>query len=76
MITSNGGPLGPGLLLDGIACPTGTSVVGGGAQAPAHLPVVQVVGSIDQGGPSAWEVEVANDGTATEQVNGFAICAA
>ena len=75
MITSNGTTVGPGLLIDGIACPTGTSVVDGGTQDPAHLPVVQVIGSIDQD-TSSWIVGVANDGTATEQVNGYAICAA
>jgi hypothetical protein len=76
MIASNGTTLAPGFtLLDGIACPTGTSVVDGGTQDPAHLPVVQVVGSIDQD-VSSWSVAVANDGTATEQVNGYAICGA
>lgn len=74
-ITSNGTTVGPGLLFDGIACPTGTSAVGGGVQVPAHLPVVQVVGSIDQD-TSSWAAEVANNGQATEQVNGFVICAA
>lgn len=74
-IASNGTTLGPGLLFDGIACPTGTSAVGGGVQVPAHLPVVQVVGSIDQGA-FGWAVGVANNGQATEQVNGFVICAA
>ncbi len=74
-ITSNGTSLGPGLLFDGIACPAGTSAVGGGVQAPAHLPVVQVVGSIDQDA-FGWAAEVANNGQATEQVNGFVICAA
>ena len=75
MIASNGGSFGPGLLVDGIACPTGTSVVGGGTQDPAHLPVVQVVGSIDQD-TSSWSVGVANDGTAAEQINGYAVCGA
>jgi hypothetical protein len=75
----------PGFTLsDGIGCPTGTSVVGGGVQVPDHVPVVQVpdhvpvvqvAGSIDQGA-FAWDVDVNNLGQSAHQVNGYAICAA
>jgi hypothetical protein len=73
-IASNGTTLAPGFtLLDGIACPTGTSALDGGAQDPAHLPGVQIGGSIDQDA-SSWSVVVANNGQSTEQVDGYVIC--
>ncbi len=75
-IVSSGAALGPdSALVDGIACPTGTSALDGGAQAPAHVPAVQVSASID-GGPSGWGIEVNNTGQSVDQVNGYAICAA
>ena len=75
-ITSNGVALGPDATLsDGIACPAGTSVLGGGTQDPDHVPVVQVAGSIDED-VSAWVIEVNNNGQSAHQVNGYAICAA
>jgi len=62
-------------LSDGIACPAGTSVLGGGTQDPDHVPVVQVAGSIDEDA-SAWHIDVNNLGQSAHQVNGYAICAA
>jgi hypothetical protein len=62
-------------LSDGIACPTGTSVLSGGAQDPDHVPVVQVAGSIDQN-TTSWTINVNNLGQSAHQVNGYAICAA
>lgn len=62
-------------LSDGIGCPTGTSVLSGGAQDPDHVPVVQVAGSIDEDA-SAWHIDVNNLGQSAHQVNGYAICAA
>jgi hypothetical protein len=75
-IASNGVPLDPGFTLgDGIGCPAGTSVLGGGTQDPDHVRVVQVGGSVDQGA-SAWEIDVNNTGKLVHQVNGYAVCAA
>jgi hypothetical protein len=75
-IASNGTPLNPGnTLFDGIACPAGTSALGGGAQVPDHSTDVQVGGSIDQGA-FGWEINVNNTGPSVHQVNGFVICAA
>jgi hypothetical protein len=75
-IATNGVLLDPGFTLgDGIACPAGTSVLGGGTQDPDHVPVVQVAGSIDEDA-SAWSIEVNNLGQSAHQVNGYAICAA
>jgi hypothetical protein len=74
-ITSNGVSLPPGMLFAGPACPTGSSVVDGGAQDPAHLPSVQIVGSTVQDA-SSWAVGVANDGQSAEQVDDYAVCAA
>ena len=62
-------------LSDGIACPAGTSVLGGGTQDPDHVPVVQVAGSIDEDA-TAWHIDVNNLGQSAHQVNGYAICAA
>jgi hypothetical protein len=75
-ITSNSAAVDPGFTLgDGIACPAGTSVLGGGTQDPDHAPAVQVAGSIDED-PSAWVIDMNNDGQSVHQVNGYAICAA
>jgi hypothetical protein len=75
-ITSNSAPVDPGFTLsDGIACPTGTSALGGGTQDPDHDPVVQLAGSIDQGA-SAWIIDMNNLGQSAHQVNGYVICAA
>jgi hypothetical protein len=75
-IASNGAAVDPGFtLIDGIGCPTGTSVLSGGAQDPDHVPVVQVGGSIDQNAFS-WTINVNNLGQSVHQVNGYAICAA
>jgi hypothetical protein len=75
-IASNSVPLDPGFTLgDGIACPTGRSVVGGGTQDPDHVRVVQVGGSLDEDN-LAWFINVNNTGKLVHQVNGYAICAA
>jgi hypothetical protein len=75
-ITSNSVALGPGTTLgDGIPCPAGTSVLGGGTQDPDHVPVVQIAGSIDEDS-TAWGISVNNNGQSVHQVNGYAICAA
>ena len=75
-IATNGVLLDPGFTLsDGIACPAGTSVLGGGTQDPDHVAVVQVAGSIDEDA-SAWHIDVNNLGQSAHQVNGYAICAA
>jgi hypothetical protein len=75
-MVTNSASVDPGFTLsDGIGCPTGTSVVGGGVQVPDHVPVVQAAGSIDQGA-FAWDVDVNNLGQSAHQVNGYAICAA
>jgi hypothetical protein len=75
-IASNSVSLEAGFTLgDGIACPTGTSVLSGGGQDPDHDPVVQVAGSIDED-TSAWDIAVNNLGQSAHQVNGYAICAA
>jgi hypothetical protein len=73
--TSNSSSLGPGVLEDGLVCPTGTSVLDGGVQVPDHDPAVQLSGSIDQG-PSGWSIEVNNTGQSTIQVDGHVTCAA
>jgi len=62
-------------LSDGIACPAGTSVLGGGTQDPDHDPVVQVAGSIDED-TTVWNMAVNNLGQSAHQVNGYVICAA
>ena len=75
-IVSESGPIGPGATLEeGIGCPTGTSALGGGAQALDHVPAVQVSGSIDQG-PSGWSIALNNTGQSADQVDGYVICAA
>jgi hypothetical protein len=75
-ITSNSVTVDPGFTLgDGIGCPAGTSVLGGGTQDPDHVRVVQVAGSIDED-TSAWAIEMNNNGQLAHQVNGYAICAA
>ena len=75
-ITSNGAAVDPGFTLDdGIACPAGTSAVGGGTQDPDHVPVVQVGGSIDQGA-FGWAINMNNTGQSAHQVDGYVICAA
>jgi hypothetical protein len=75
-IASNSAAVDAGFTLsDGIACPTGTSVLSGGAQDPDHVPVVQVGGSTDED-TSAWHIDVNNKGQSVHQVNGYAICAA
>jgi hypothetical protein len=76
-IVSNGGPVPPGATaLDSIVCPAGTSPLDGGAQAPSHVPAVQISDTINQGAPSGWFIAVNNTGQAAHQVNGYAICAA
>jgi hypothetical protein len=75
-ITSNSAAVDPGFTLsDGIGCPIGTSVLGGGTQDPDHVPVVQLAGSIDEGA-STWNIDMSNLGQSVHQVNGYAICAA
>ena len=75
-IASNSAAVDPGATLsDGVGCPAGTSVLGGGTQDPDHVPVVQIAGSID-GDASIWHVNVNNLGQSAHQVNGYAICAA
>jgi hypothetical protein len=75
-IASNSTALGPGsTLIDGIACPAGTSALDGGAQVPDHAPALQVSGSIDQGA-LGWLINVSNTGQSADQVDGHAICAA
>lgn len=75
-IASNGSPVDPGnTLVDGIACPAGTSALSGGAQDTAHVPALQVAGSIDQGA-FGWVIEMNNTGSSVQQVNGYVICAA
>jgi hypothetical protein len=75
-VATNGALVEAGFTLsDGIACPTGTSVLSGGAQDPDHVPVVQVAGSINEG-TTAWTINVNNLGQSAHQVNGYAICAA
>jgi len=72
-IVSESGPIGPGATLEeGIGCPTGTSALGGGAQALDHVPAS---GSIDQG-PSGWSIALNNTGQSADQVDGYVICAA
>jgi hypothetical protein len=75
-IATNSAPVDPGATLsDGIACPSGTSVLGGGGQDPDHVKVVQVAGSIDESA-TAWDIGMNDDGQLVHQVNGYAICAA
>jgi hypothetical protein len=75
-IASNSAVVDPGAtLIDGIACPTGTSALSGGTQDPDHVPAVQVGGSIDQGA-FGWVINVNNAGPSVHQVNGYVICAA
>jgi hypothetical protein len=62
--------------LDSIACPAGTSPLDGGAQAPAHVPAVQISETINSGAPVGWFIAVNNTGQAAYQVNTYAICAA
>jgi hypothetical protein len=64
-----------GSVLDGIRCPAGTSVLDGGAQTVGHSPLVQIGASIDVGA-SSWNIEMNNTGPSTQQVDGYAICAA
>src|SRR5205085_3659507 len=67
-IASNSVALEPGFTLgDGIACPAGTSVVGGGAQDPDHVRVVQIGGSLDEDA-MAWSIDVNNTGKLVHQV--------
>jgi hypothetical protein len=75
-IASNSAAVDPGFtLFDGIACPTGTSALDGGAQVTDHVPVVQVGGSIDQGA-FGWAINVNNTGQSVHQVDGYVVCAA
>jgi hypothetical protein len=76
MIASNSASVGSGsTLLDGIACPAGTSALDGGAQTVGHSPLVLVGGSIDQGA-SGWVLQMNNTAPSQQQVDGHVICAA
>ena len=75
-IVSNSSSVGSGsTLLDGIACPAGTSALDGGAQAVGHSPLVQVGGSIDQGA-FGWSLKMNNEAPSTQEVDAYVICAA
>jgi hypothetical protein len=75
-IASNSASVGSGsTLLDGIACPAGTSALDGGAQTSGHSPLVQVDGSIDQGA-FGWSISMNNTAPSEQQVHGYVICAA
>jgi hypothetical protein len=74
-IASNSASVDSGLLLDGIACPAGTSALDGGAQTVGHSPLVQVDGSIDQGA-FGWTISMNNDSPSEQKINGYVICAA
>lgn len=75
-IVSNSGSVGSGsTLLDGLACPAGTSALDGGAQTVGHSPLVQVGGSIDQGA-FGWVVKMNNTTPSGQEVDGYVICAA
>jgi hypothetical protein len=75
-IASNSASVGPGAtLFDGIACPSGTSSLDGGARTLGHSPLVQVGGSIDQGA-FGWSISMNNTASSPQTVDGYVICAA
>jgi hypothetical protein len=75
-IVSQGGPVPPGATaLESIPCPAGTSPLDGGAQAPDHVPAVQLSDSINQS-PPGWFIAVNNTGQEAYRINAYAICAA
>jgi hypothetical protein len=75
-IVSNSSSVGSGsTLLDGIACPAGTSALDGGARTVGHSPLVQLGGSIGQGA-FGWIVKMNNTTSSGQVVDGYVICAA
>jgi hypothetical protein len=70
------GSFGPAsTVLQGIACPAGTSALDGGAKTVGHSPLVQVDGSIDQGA-FGWAIELNNTSPSQQTETGYVICAA
>jgi len=58
------------------ACPSGTSVIGGGVHVATPQALVNPVASIDNNDHNAWLAYVENGTAATVAVAGYAICAA
>jgi hypothetical protein len=63
------------VLEGGARCPTGTAVLGGGANVGSPGPNV-AVSADDDGGRTAWNLTVGNQSTTSHKVTTYAICAA